>query len=341
MLKKIKLIIYFILIIISLFLLLNIYKDSKKLVIKNEASYEEKSGLSFEVCLINNDFINENCFKEKRSYVTSLIDYINFYYDYMFSSSQKGNYLFNYTLKASLIATAKDNQNVVYTKEDILDKGSEVINNLSNKNYNKVFKIDYQKYNSLILDFKKSYLLSLDSKLIIKLNSTIRGHVDGVNKELDSEIIQTITIPLTETLVNINDENTNKTNHKTIRDYENNNGIIFLIEEIIVFFISLILVMCFIREFLYLLSNSKNYSNVLNKLLKNYDNIIVLINSMPKLDKYKIIKVYNFNELLDVHNNTNKPILFFENKEKCYASFFIINELQVYIFKISKSNNEK
>ena len=83
------------------------------------------------------------------------------------------------------------------------------------------------------------------------------------------------------------------------------------------------------------------YDLTLAKILREYDRVIVNSKKIVNMDG-EVIDVKSFNELLDVRDNIEKPIIFSEI-HKGLKSVFIVktsNETYRYILKLADLENE-
>src|SRR5574344_162453 len=142
--------------------------------------YQDNGSLTPSICLKNNDFLEATCTQDNKSYVTSLINNINISLnDTLTSSNILSTDTYQYKIEAEVIANEKgDSSKVVYDNTTILDSGNYSTQNDTGYSISKTVKIDFQDYNKTITDFKKNYVLALDSNLIIKATITSNAIID-------------------------------------------------------------------------------------------------------------------------------------------------------------------
>ena len=83
------------------------------------------------------------------------------------------------------------------------------------------------------------------------------------------------------------------------------------------------------------------YEKYINKLLKNYDRVIVETDAPIDLSNCKMIDVKSFNELLDVRDNLKLPIIYSVLEENKKGIFYIKNDKDVYRLIIDEKELEK
>ena len=154
--------------------------------------------------------------------------------------------------------------------------------------------------------------------------------------EIDNTSKIVLTIPLSEEEINIslnnkdvNVENEIITNSKIqIYDYKS-----FIISIII--FVSIIVTsFVLIKRIMLISPKASNYDKYINKILHDYDKIIVNVKNAPNMDSYNVIKVESFDELIDVRYNTNEPIKYFVITDHNKCEFFITNNNDLYLYTV-------
>ena len=83
------------------------------------------------------------------------------------------------------------------------------------------------------------------------------------------------------------------------------------------------------------------YDKLLEKILKEYDRLVVETSTLPNLNKYNLMKITSFNELMDVRDNIRLPIMYYNvvAHQKCH--FYIIHEENIYLYTLKAVDLEK
>ena len=92
-------------------------------------TYSEKSNLDYKVYLKKNDYFKEKYLPKNRQYIASIIDYIDVFYDYTFSSSKHIDAKYKYKVVAKINAQYKVDTNSikqVWQDEYVLSEGKEL-----------------------------------------------------------------------------------------------------------------------------------------------------------------------------------------------------------------------
>lgn len=303
-----------------------------------KVSYNENNDIKYKVYLKKNNFFDTDYIEENRTYISSLIDYIdvNFQYNIKYNVPISGNY--NYKIIA-LVSANKTNSSDYYwqKKFDLTDTKKGEINNSNQLYLEENIKINYDKYNEILNEFRRQYSVSSDNELKIAMEIT-----NEVTSEITTDPIVissniNMTIPLTEQTVEAT-INKNATNSSDVFEVKEKSKeikfVIYKVMGIILLIVSIIFsALIFLSTFIY---NKLNKNEVeLKKILKNYDSIIATTTSKPVFTGLKKITVNSFNELLDVYNEVRMPINYYCDEVNKENIFMIYNDsfVWVYLFK--------
>ena len=72
------------------------------------------------------------------------------------------------------------------------------------------------------------------------------------------------------------------------------------------------------------------YDKELKRILSTYDGIIVNVSSLPDLEKFNVIKVKSFDELLDAHSEVRLPINYYRQKNR--STFILVNDTMLWMY---------
>lgn len=331
-----------IILVILIIVVLTVYikfNDSSKIC------YKESSNVDYKVFLKDNEFYAENYSKKDNQYIASLIDYIlaDFCYDLEIYESEI-KYDYKYRIEAEVNVEEKTTNKSIYNFDEILveEKKFESVKDKTISIKEKV-NIDYNKYNDLIKKFITVYDLD---EAIATLTINMYINIDGIDgnfqRDGSDEYLVSLDIPLTTKTVGI-DLSTN---------------LIGCEDELItcetkkMLWGKVLIVILVLMEIRYIVKlcqyMSKNrtpediYKLELNKILSNYGSYIQKINNGFNMDKYELIEVDKFNDILEIRDTIQEPILMFEISEKLKTYFMIPSKNQIlYIYELSVNNESK
>lgn len=326
---------------IAIFLILGfiLFVSSISIKAKSSVLYRQVSNLDYKVYLKQNDYYKEPYLNKNMRYIASLIDNVDVNFNYNFMVNQNINYKYTYYIKADVtVADSEDKTKVIYSKSDKLtDYKTVVKDNSTGFTINENIKVNYADYNDLVKAFKSSYAISASSNLVLSLHVGIEDGKGNIIKNIDSNDVMKLTVPLTEQMINISmdyNEVNNSDNARIYKDFSisNNVTLILSIISIIISIVFIVRLLLFLKK---TTSKKTAYDTTLSRILREYDRVIVNSKKMVNISE-DVIDVKNFNELLDVRDNLEKPIIFSEI-HKGQKSVFIVrtaNETYRYILKL-------
>lgn len=329
-------IIFLFLVIAGTILLNNSLGFESEKVIK----YSEKSDLDYKVYLVKNDFYEDEYLGKDMLYVANLIDKLLIDFDYKFESEDKENIDFDYSIVGKLAISNPTGTKSYFEKTyTLLDKKTINMTNSTGQNIKEQISVDYPYYNSLANSFKNQYGVEADSKLTIYMLINAKNTKDS-SFILDKSSVMSIDVPLSERSVDISmdykeiDETSNiiKKQKMTIKE------IVPLIISVILIGLSLVMMIRAMRNIKMLQKKKSAYDKYVEKILKEYDRLIAESATLISLEDKEVIDIGKFTELLDIHDNLQIPIMYYEvaEHEKCY--FYIAHDKLIYLFEVNANN---
>ena len=306
-------------------------------------NYQENSDLDYKVYLKKNNFYEDEYLEKDMIYVANLIDKIVIDYKYFFNIDQKTDIDFTYDIVAKLSIIDDAEQKVYYSKDYnlVTNKQYKMING-SVYNLNEQVAIDYDYYNSLANNFRKAYGINATSNLVVSLKI---NKVNGENADikLNNDSVMLISIPLSEKAVNIEMQyNEINTSSYLAKERTISVGSSFsILLTIISLIITLLLAVKLVRLLSLLISKKSIYDKYINKILIDYDRLIVENFSGPQLDNANVIEIKKFEELLDVRDNLKLPILYYNVSKHLKSYFYIKHENDIYLMVIKAVDLER
>ena len=287
-----------------------------------------------------NDFYDNNYLGKDMVYVASLIDKIDVDFNYIFKIDEKSNIDFEYDIVGKLVISDKSKGKVFFEKEYILLENTH--DSMTENGLHQIKKsvdIDYGKYNNLANQFRSKYGVDASCNLIVYLNIHEKSSSD--NKfVLNNNSDMSLTIPLSEKAINIiMDYNEVNRTSKLVRDKK------FVITNYLYVVLggicSILLIVSFVKFIKLLLSIREKvckYDKYINRLLREYDRLIVETVSQPSLENKNVVKILKFQELLDVRDNLKLPIKYCVIKNHQECCFYISHEEEVYLYRVKNND---
>lgn len=306
-------------------------------------SYREKSDLDYRVYLKPNHFYDQSYLEKNKLYVASLIDNINIDFNYNFSINDPSTVDFSYEIYGKLIIADESGSNTYFEKEyNLLNSKKARLENGLEKNITESIVIDYDYYNSLANDFKVSYGVDTESYLKVFLKINKKNSEEDTFTLNDSDELS-ITIPLSEKSIEIkmdyNDINESNSllSPKQVSIHDKK----WIITAAIFFLLSIIYVIKLTRLLSLLGTKKSNYDKYVNKILVEYDRLVVETLTCPDLAEYNVMKIKKFEELLDVRDNLKLPIMYYNLIKHQKSYFYVKHGEDIYLLTVKAVDMEK
>lgn len=335
----------FIAIVFSLFSLYY-FKMGLKNTYQEEVSYKSSSNVSYKVYLLENDYFDEPYLGMNRTYISSLINYIdiNFNYNLNFSNFVSGKY--TYYIKGIIAADkVKDDDNSYWSKSYILKEPVTIsYDNQNSFNIDTNAKVDYQKYNSLLNEFRKDYGISFDGTFKVQLVIESESNATNIKESIPVDSLIEVRVPLTQQVIDLSIDLSNNDNEGEVSETIVNNtssNYVFLGLGILFMSVTLCLLWLIFRYIIFIYLSKSEYSKTLKKILSTYDSVIVNVSNLPNLNDLKVIEVNTFSELIDAHSEVRMPINYYEEVADCKSVFVLVSTNMAWVYTLINHEYEK
>lgn len=335
----------FIAIVFSLFSLYY-FKMGLKNTYQEEVSYKSSSNVSYKVYLLENDYFDEPYLGMDRTYISSLINYIdiNFNYNLNFSNFVSGKY--TYYIKGIIAADkVKDDDSSYWSKSYILKEPVTIsYDNQNSFNIDTNVKVDYQKYNSLLNEFRKDYGISFDGAFKVQLVIESESNATNIKESIPVDSLIEVRVPLTQQVIDLSIDLSNNDNEGEVSETIVNNtssNYVFLGLGILFMSVTLCLLWLIFRYIIFIYLSKSEYSKTLKKILSTYDSVIVNVSNLPNLNDLKVIEVNTFSELIDAYSEVRMPINYYEEVADCKSVFVLVSTNMAWVYTLINHEYEK
>lgn len=345
MLKRKSIIIRYIVFIVLIFVVTAMFvvQVTKERTTQQNIVYTENSNIHYKVYLKENDFFDTRYLEEDNQYIASLIDYIEGDFRYELKTDSKTNidYRYSYTIVAETNVTDKTNHKSLYKfDEEIIEEKEYKTNTKSNLIINEPIKVDYNRYNDIVKRFVDTYDLdNSNASVTINMYVNLLDDVNQNNNKTNTPAIS-LSIPLSTETMAIDIES-NSVNENDITVCQNMNQGKYLFGAVLLAIIDVILVV----KLVIFIKDTKDekavYNMRLRKIMSNYGSYIQKLNNEFDFECYQILEIKSFEDLLQVKETINKPILMTEKSLAMETYFFIPCENNVYIYELKAGNLRK
>ncbi len=311
--------------------------------------YSDKSNLDYNVYLKTNEFYKTTFLPKDKNYISTLIDYVDANFNYTFKSAEDFELEYTYYIEADLVVNNNEGKNIFKQEETILPKKS--FKNVENNTFSVAenIKIDYGKYNRLASDFVSNFDLSANSKVVVSLYVNILGKHQEFDKELRDKAVIRLEIPLTSKTVDITMDYKLCNNVEEIFQYKTtliSNPVLFT-WSIIFAILDIVGITTVVLYIVKTRSCKTIYAKKLKRILRDYEHYISWTKHSKKIEEEDIRIEYmkSFDDIINIRDSIEKPILFYEEIEGERAKFYILDDKVAYVYimdsKDLKSKNEK
>jgi len=305
-------------------------------------SYKEDNSVDYKVFLKENSFFDSPYLEEGKTYITSLIDYIDADFAYKVSFNNAVSGTIHYQLNAQIRADKKNHEEGNYWTKTftLVEKQTDVITNRQNYETTLSQKIDYQRFNELLQSFITEYGLSADSTLIVYLDVTGDVRVNDKNDSMDINSKVSLTMPLSELAIEgtIDVNNSNIEKEIITKNAEREKMQLYMK---LLFLISIVLFFYFVFQCVLIIKYRTkffSYRKAVKKICSNYEGMIVRVQN-ASMKESGVLDVESFEDLVNVYNSIREPINLRYEKDR--AVFFIINNGNCYVYTIKKEDFDK
>lgn len=292
----------------------------------------------YDVLMKTNKYMNVEDLKENQPFVTDLIENLIVYFNYRYQgqNAKKINVTYNVygILKSSYSSEGKEEE--IWNKKYVLLEDKEISSENNELEINENVEIDLPMYNSLVKEFIEEMEIAINSKMSIIFEANVTAYVEDemVIDHYSNEMQVTIGDKVTK-ISNIKEEkipnSKTKTKENIINSNSHNNVIYITILFIAVYWI--IKIQKDTKPFNRVISPFKEE---LNQIFNEYSDKIIKVYSKNNFIDSKITEVRDINELLKLSEETIKPILCYQSREKQEAWFYIVSDNEVYRYILKK-----
>lgn len=302
-------------------------------------SYNVSRNVNYKVNLIENDFFENQTLDMNKTYISSLVDNINMNFTYSLYGNKKADTTYVYQVVAvsniRYSSNTSDSGESIWAKQYRIVEPKTVETKNSNFSINESFDVDFATYNNEVKNFKEQLRIPVEADLQIKLIVRSDMDVPGVEDTVVESSIMNLKMDLAEDVFTIEkdfDNNSTESVLETTEDSKKVNkplvgiGAVFVICAIMIILDS-------IRKSIKF-SKKSDYAIALNRILKNYGDIVAEIVSPVEIDSLNVIDVKNFDQLLDIEEEIRMPILFYETIPDEQGEFIIVCDSVAYRYVI-------
>ena len=302
-------------------------------------TYNVNKDVNYTVNLVENEFFENPILDMDKTYISSLVDKINMNFTYSLHGNKKAKTKYIYQIVAvSTIKYADDKQDSeepIWSKQYVILEPQTVDNQDSNFSIKENFDIDFVTYNTEVKKFKEQLHLPVKADLQIKLIVRSDMDVPEVEDTVIENSIMNLKMDLAEDVFTIEKQFDNTDTESIFANTESSKEVnkpLVAIGGVLVIIAIMIMLDSVRRSIKF--NKKSDYGIALNRILKNYGDIVAEIVSPVEIDNLNVIDVKNFDQLLDIEEEIRMPILFYETIPDEQGEFIIVCDNIAYRYVI-------
>lgn len=301
-----------------------------------DVQYIENADATYKICVQSDDPYLTNCidYNDELSMSNTKSLKINLSYLAKLEKASELNLVYH-VMAINRIYDKFDSSKILYENKDIVIADTPIeFNNELIADVDKDYTIDLKKYNDFVLDYQTKYPFSSEAALEI---------VTFITEGTKTYEIGSINVPLGVDKLTVYKNYIKqevKTAKVSLRDWTNKSTWYIILGSVLIL-LSIFALVYLTKLVLATLDKKSKYEKAVMDILTTYDRIIV-----EARDGYesnivkKVIKVPNFDELLDAREVLNKPIIYSRiNNVKC--EFIVEDEDKLYKYVLKEVDVEK
>lgn len=321
--------------------LYTIFKDSRSSV--NELNYTNQSLVDYFANIKSNEYITSATMPAKKTYITDLVDSLSFTFQYNYSSNKNIPIDEEHRVIATIYTSYNKEPNgynnpIIWEKEYLLkDTIKRAGITSSNINVTERINLDLSIYNLAATKFKESLSVPTTSYLEVAMIVKIAGKSDEYLVNETKTVLAKV--PLTEEVFSV----------EALQDTSDAKAVPSLTTPLVavdsqqasIYFLlavgSLIFI-AFMIKGMFKSNDEETFVSIVDKLKKEFNDIVVETDNMVDTKELKPIVITTFDELLNLANSLEMPIILYE--EHNVACFYIVKGDIIYSFLVKKDKKE-
>lgn len=309
--------------------------------------YTETGHIDYNVFLKDNEFYDTPYLGKDQAYVASLIDQIIADFNYRIAmDTDDVHYRYSYSIKSRLEILDTTSGVPLFNPEyELVNHENLYQSSASTLVINEMVPLDYDWYNELAAKFLETYDLSAtSSSIVVTMEVSVMSDCNAFTGSATDTFTSELRIPLTTKTVNI--EMTSTVPEPEAQMIACVRGVasqVFKTTAIVLAVIDGLLILVLLAFIHLTKTPDVTYAGRVKRTLAQYKSYIQKIHAPFDDTGYQVLELDTFEEMLEIRDTIQAPILMHENEDKTCAKFWIPTDsklLYLYAIKVDGYREE-
>ena len=301
--------------------------------------YQESGHIDYNVFLKENEFYDTTYVGKDQSYVASLIDKIVTDFNYSIDmDAENVNYKYSYTINSNLeILDGTTNVPLFNPKQELVSVQNRSQNTSNRLVIDEIVVLNYDEYNDLASRFIETYSLSnTKSCIVLKLEVDVLSDCNAFSGSSVETYTSELRIPLTTETVNVKmTSSVPDSESKMIACARGAGSEVFKTTAIVLGVIDVLLILLLAAFIYFTRTPDITYAAKVKKILSQYKSYIQKIKNLFETHGYQVVLVDTFDEMLEIRDTIQAPILMYENEDNTCTKFMIPTDSKLlYLYEV-------
>ena len=307
-------------------------------------SYEETGSALYHAYLNENEYYEQERLNGEHAYIASLIHHMDVQFRYVSQmAAEDVQYQYQYRVDAQLVIQDEKTGAAIYNPTETILGPTVAVFQGQKLVLNPTVDIDYVSYNEKAKGFIEKYrLTNVSSHLNVTMYVDVVGMSELFAEDSEGQYTISVKIPLNQAVLKPQVSSTIPAGIQQVLSNPNEGKRVIRVLAIVFGVLDAGALAYSAYYVLKTRDEHIDYGRKVQRIINNYKSFIQKINNAFDVAGYQVLKVDTFNEMLEIRDTLQLPILMHENEDKTRTVFMIpVDGRLLYTFEIKVDNFEK
>ena len=307
-------------------------------------SYEETGSALYHAYLNENEYYEQERLNGEHAYIASLIHHMDVQFRYVSQmAAEDVQYQYQYRVDAQLVIQDEKTGAAIYNPTETILGPTVAVFQGQKLVLNPTVDIDYVSYNEKAKGFIEKYrLTNVSSHLNVTMYVDVVGMSELFAEDSEGQYTISVKIPLNQAVLKPQVSSTIPAGIQQVLSNPNEGKRVIRVLAIVFGVLDAGALAYSAYYVLKTRDEHIDYGRKVQRIINNYKSFIQKINNAFDVTGYQVLKVDTFNEMLEIRDTLQLPILMHENEDKTRTVFMIpVDGRLLYTFEIKVDNFEK